>query len=526
MRLMFLAVLLVTSLFLSLSVPADAAAPSGSFVAATTSGEAPLTVQFVDSSTGSPSSWAWSFGDGNTSSEKNPVHTYSSAGTFTVTLTVTNDDGSDTVSKTGYITVSKTTGAPAASFVAATTSGESPLTVQFVDASTGTPTSWVWSFGDGGTSTVQNPSHTYSSTGTYTVTLTASNAGGSDTISRSGYIAVTDTVSSPVASFISAETSGSVPFTVQFADSSANSPTSWVWSFGDGGTSAEQNPSHTYTADGSYTVTLTATNAAGSDTVSEPGYITATAIEPVASFTANITSGSVPLVVQFTDTSEYYPTEWSWRFGDGDTSDEQNPVHIYDAAGSYTVRLTAENGAGSDTVSESGYVTVSDTSTPVPSFTADVRTGSAPLTVRFTDTSGNDPSSWLWAFGDGGSSTEQNPAHTYTYAGTFTVSLTAYNDAGSRTSTAREYITTSSRVVTTPVTLVQQNVPPVTPERTTPAMATQPPVSPPAATPASAQAGSGSVNLLIPGIILAAIVVIAAVALLKWGRGRYERRNL
>ncbi|MBP7697472.1 MAG: S8 family serine peptidase [candidate division Zixibacteria bacterium] len=166
--------------------------PVAAFSGTPTSGTAPLTVVFTDASTNNPTSWSWNFGDGGTSTAQNPTHTYASAGTYTVTLTATNAYGSDSETKTGYITVSAPpTYPPVAAFSGTPTSGTAPLTVVFTDASTNTPTSWSWNFGDGGTSTAQNPTHTYTSAGTYTVTLTATNAYGSDSETKTNYITVT-----------------------------------------------------------------------------------------------------------------------------------------------------------------------------------------------------------------------------------------------------------------------------------------------------------------------------------------------
>ncbi len=168
---------------------------------------------------------------------------------------------------------------PVAAFSGTPTSGTYPLAVTFTDASTYTPTSWAWDFGDGGTSTAQNPSHTYTAAGTYTVVLTATNAYGSDSETKAGYITVTaPNTNPPVAAFSGTPTSGNVPLAVTFTDASTNTPTSWAWDFGDGGTSTAQNPSHTYTVAGTYTVTLTATNAYGSDGETKTGYITASAV--------------------------------------------------------------------------------------------------------------------------------------------------------------------------------------------------------------------------------------------------------
>ncbi|MDF1544221.1 MAG: PKD domain-containing protein [bacterium] len=166
---------------------------------------------------------------------------------------------------------------PVADFSGTPTSGFYPLNVNFTDLSTNSPTSWTWDFGDTGNSTSQNPSHTYTAAGTYTVTLTATNAFGSDGETKVGYITVTaPNTDPPVADFSGTPVSGDSPLNVSFTDASTNSPTSWLWDFGDTGSSTAQNPSHIYTSAGVYTVTLTATNAYGSDGVTKVDYITVT----------------------------------------------------------------------------------------------------------------------------------------------------------------------------------------------------------------------------------------------------------
>jgi len=174
---------------------------------------------------------------------------------------------------------------PVADFSGDPRSGDAPLTVNFTDLSTGSPTSWYWDFGDGvGTSTEQNPSYTYDTEGFYTVSLTATNAYGSDTETKVDYIEVTSGTP-PVADFSGSPTSGAAPLTVDFTDLSSGSPISWYWDFGDGvGTSTEQNPSYTYDTEGFYTVSLTATNAYGSDTETKVDYINVTSGEIVKAF--------------------------------------------------------------------------------------------------------------------------------------------------------------------------------------------------------------------------------------------------
>jgi PKD repeat protein len=251
--------------------------PVADFSGTPTSGTPPLDVTFSDLSTNTPTTWAWTFGDGGTSDQQNPSHTYSAEGTYTVELIVTNADGSDTETKVDYITVSTTPPPLAAEFTGNPLSGDAPLAVTFTDQSTGSPTSWDWTFGDGGTSTQQTPTYTYNTPGTYTVALTVSDGTNSDTETKTGYITVTDPgggPNPPVAAFTASPTEAYVPLThmltVTFTDQSTNTPTSWVWDFGDGSnTSTEQNPTHIYTSAGDFTVSFTATNADGSDNASD-----------------------------------------------------------------------------------------------------------------------------------------------------------------------------------------------------------------------------------------------------------------
>ncbi|MAW60608.1 MAG: hypothetical protein CMJ94_07210 [Planctomycetes bacterium] len=163
--------------------------PTAEFSGTPTAGFAPLTVSFSDLSSGSPDSWSWNFGDGGSSSAQNPSHTYTSPGSYTVTLTASNANGSDSETKVDYIVVTAGT-PPTADFNATPLTGTAPLEVDFIDASTGGATSWSWDFGDGGSSSAQNPNHTYTAAGTYTVTMTASNAYGSDTMTKVDYIVV------------------------------------------------------------------------------------------------------------------------------------------------------------------------------------------------------------------------------------------------------------------------------------------------------------------------------------------------
>jgi len=390
--------------------------------------------------------WAWDFGDGGTSMVASPSYTYQNPGTYTVKLTASSaTGGSSTKINEGYITVSPSGSGPKAAFTVDKRTGPKPLTVQFTDQSTGGPTMWAWDFGDGGTSMVASPSYTYKEAGVYTVSLTASNTAGSDTKTEKDYISVTGDIPPPVAMFEATPLSGSAPLTVQFTDLSIGPPTSYAWDFGDGGNSTEANPSHVYTAGGTYTVKLTVKNSGGSHTMTRENYITVAGTGIVADFSASPTSGTAPLTVQFTDLSTGNPTMWAWDFGDGGTSMVASPSYTYQNPGTYTVKLTASSQTGgSSTKVREGYITVSPSGGIVADFVGTPTSGNAPLAVQFSDRSQGGPTMWAWNFGDGGTAMVANPVHVYQQAGKYTVSLTASNQASSNTAVKADYITVSS----------------------------------------------------------------------------------
>ena len=262
--------------------------PVAYFSGSPTIGNAPLDVAFTDSSTGSIDSRSWDFGDGGSSSAQNPSHTYTDPGTYTVSINVTGPGGSDTNTRTNYITAELPPPPPVADFSGFLTSGPAPHTVNFTDMSTGIITTWNWSFGDGGTSLDQDPWHQYLTAGDYTVSLTVSGPDGSDTNTKVGYITVSE---APVPDFTGTPTTGGAPLAVAFTGSSTGGEvTAWAWDFGDTGTSTVQNPSHTYTAVGTYTVSLTVTGPGGSNTNTKINYITVTSPTNQAGVT-NIETG-------------------------------------------------------------------------------------------------------------------------------------------------------------------------------------------------------------------------------------------
>ena len=208
-----------------------------------------LTINFNDLSTGNPTAWSWDFGDGSTSTLQNPSHTYSTNGTYSVTLSISSALCSDSISQT--IIVGTITPTCAAAFYYAPDSSNQNL-IDFFDISTGNPTSWAWDFGDGSTSTLQNPTHTYASNGSYTVTLSIASANCGDSISQ---VVIIGTTSACQAAFTSMPDSNNTN-SIIFTDQSTGNINSWNWSFGDGSSSTTQNPNHTYTNAGTYSVTL------------------------------------------------------------------------------------------------------------------------------------------------------------------------------------------------------------------------------------------------------------------------------
>lgn len=352
-------------------------------------------------------SFIWDFGDGSsTVTTVDTSHAYSSAGPYTVSLTTSivgwNTTCVDTVSKTIPGSVPNTSFTNTAVLLDAT----------FTDASTGAET-WAWDFGDGATSTMQNPMHTYATPGTYTVCLTTTNDCGSDSTCNNITVICPD----PVAGF-NFTVNG---LTATFSNTSSNVVTN-NWTFQNAGTDTAANPMKTWNSAGTYQVCLTTTNTCGTDSICKS--VTVSCAAPVTNFT----NTSVLTTANFNNTS-FSVTIAIWDFGDGNTSTAFSPSHTYAAPGTYTVCLIGTNvcGMGSDTTCQQVTVTCTD---PVASFAANF----ANLFATFSDSStGINVNGWLWDFGDGQTSTQQNPTHAYDTSGTYTVCLITSNQCGADT---------------------------------------------------------------------------------------------
>src|SRR5207244_715245 len=328
---------------------------------------------------------------------------------------------------------------PNQSPVAAFTSSCPTLACSFSDQSSdpdGSVTSWQWTFGDGTTgSTAQNPSHTYSAGGSYTVTLTVTdNQGAQNTVTHS--VAPSQPNQPPTAAFTASCPTLTCSFTDQSSDPDGTIAT-WRWDFGDGSAAGTtRNPSHTYSAGGSYTVTLTVTDNQGAqNSVTHSVAPSQPNQPPTAAFTASCPTLTCSFSDQSSDPDGTIAT-WQWTFGDGTTgSTAQNPSHTYSAAGSYTVTLTVKDNqnASSSPVSHTVQVTAPN-QPPSAAFTSSCNG----LACSFSDQS-SDPdgsvTSWQWTFGDGTTgSTAQNPSHTYSAAGSYTVTLTVKDNQNASSS--------------------------------------------------------------------------------------------
>lgn len=309
--------------------------------------------------------------------------------------------------------------------------------IQFLDNSTsnGTILTWSWNFGDGGTSTMQNPTHLYTANGMYTVTLAITdNNGCTSTDQRTLNITC---ISGPVCNAAFQFTLGQCP-TVSFFDGSTASPgmvSSWSWDFGDGGTSSMQNPSHTYTANGTYLVCLNIlTN--DSCTSSFCDSVTITCVQTPtcgAGFQYTFSPNGCP-AVDFTDFSTANPgsvASWAWDFGDGGTSATQNPSHSYTANGTYLVCLDiVSTDSCTSTFCDSVVITCIQPPTCGAAFQWTFTPNGCPA-VQFSDFSTASPGTiigWTWDFGDGGTSTSQNPTHAYTADGAYLACLDILTD--------------------------------------------------------------------------------------------------
>ncbi len=356
----------------------------------------------------------WSFGDGATSTLTSPVHSYATSGSFPVTLTVTSALNGCTASVTQLVNVSIT---PVAAFTPTPSNGCIDLQVAFSNQSTSAGF-YQWSFGDGNTSALAEPFHTYTQAGTYTVTLIAENVNGcSDTISA-------NVVAHPLPTALftlSQAQSCTSPVTVQ-ASNASQGAIGYDWDLGNGQSSQLNQPAITFDGPGTYSVSLTATNQFGcTDTHTVDFTVHPT---PLAAFTAQPQPACAGRPITFINQSQN-AAAFRWRFGDGAQSQADSPLHSYAQPGQYTITLIAIGAGGcTDTLIAANAIMVNPT--PIADFTSDTLV-SVRNAIQFSNLS-QGAISYSWDFGDGEGSDDTHPLHLFPAdGGGYTVCLVAVN---------------------------------------------------------------------------------------------------
>ena len=380
-------------------------------------------VNFQNTSSPVPISAVWDFGNGKNSTKISDTTSYTASGTYQVKLVNKYLTCKDSITRNIVVRPNPTVDFTAPNVIAC----KAPFTVNFQDISPGA-VSWQWNFGDGGNSTLQNPTHQYNTAGQYTVTLTITDSKGcQNSVSKSSFVRIIK----PTVAIGNAPAGGCVPFTFNpiGAVNAIDGIATYFWDFGDGFTSTSPTPSHTYASIGNYTLKLVITTTGGctDSIVISNGVRVGT--PTVADFSASPLSVCAKDSVSFTDLSAAPVDGWSWDFGDGGVSSLQNPKHLYSDTGYFSVTLIAYNNGCGQSVTRNQYVHILP---PIAHFTTLV-TCTNKRQVTFTNDSKTDPAygpiTYLWEFGDPGNNTSSflNTTFTYPTIGNFTAKLTVTN---------------------------------------------------------------------------------------------------
>ncbi len=392
----------------------------------------PVSISF-SSTTSNADRYEWNFGDNSTSNLPNPTHQYTNPGSYTVSLIIFNANGcSDTLVKRNLLNflapvINDVSGIPY--------KGCAPYTANLsANISSPEPVStYLWSFGDGTTSTSAKPSHTYNTSGSFDITLTITTANGCSVTKKFNEAIKIDP--QPTPKFSADPTNACAWKKIEFTNLSSGPITDYIWDFGDGSTSREKNPVHHYIDTGFFTITLTIKNNGCEASVTMPKYIYIN--PPVARYNVDLNCND-PFFRTFTDKS-VGAKEWKWDFGDSTTSTLQNPQHRYQKTGQYAVRLEVKNGTCADTAD----ATVSILDERLSLTTSDsVRCNSTDVTFKVSNITMSNVASYKWDFGDGSTSsvTSSSVTHTYKVSGNYTASLVVTNNLGC-TDTASKNIT-------------------------------------------------------------------------------------
>ena len=381
-------------------------------------------IAFNGGGTGSILSYAWTFGDGGTGTGPTPSHVYTSQGSYTATLTVTDDFG-QTATDTAQVTIYALP--QVTSVTANPTPGYIGDTISFSCTASGGKGSltYAWTFGDGGTGSGQSTTHAYSSANTFTITCTVTDAGGK-TANKQTQVTI---YSVPIVTTVTATpTEGYVGDTISFSCTASGGKGSltYAWTFGDGGTGSGQSTTHVYNSASIFTVRCTVTD--GTKTAYKEIQITIYALPQVISVTATPTEGYVGDTISFSCTASggKGSLTYTWTFGDGQTGSGQSTTHVYNSAGTYTVRCTVTD--GTKTAYKEIQIAIYSlpivntvTATPPEGYVGDT------ISFSYTASGGKGSLTHVYDYGDG--QTGQG-SHIYNSAGTYTVRCTVTDQGG------------------------------------------------------------------------------------------------
>lgn len=432
--------------------------PTAAIGSSGTGGQAPYTVNFDGTGSSDPdgsiASYAWDFGNDRTATTPTGSATYTQPGTYTVSLTVTDNQGATNTATRQIVVTGAPNVPPNAVIRTVSVAGTIPLTVNLSGGNSNDPdgsiAGYAWDLGNGQTGTGAAIQAVYTEAGTYTVTLVVTDDKGATATQTLEIEVSEDSNIAPGADFVADPVSGTAPLEVSF-DGSASADVdgtiaSYAWNFGNGqnGTGATP-PAVTYTLPGTYTATLTVTDNKGATgtatqviTVNRPPNVS-----PTPNVTATPVTGNAPLLVQLSSGGSVDPdgaiVGYSWNFGNGTTSTSPNPSAIYNTAGVYTAQLTVTDNDGATAV-RSQIITVNPANVaPVPVIASNLVTGPAPLSISVNGAGSSDPDgsivSYSWNFGNGQTATGPLASTTYTSQGSYQVRLTVVDNRGASRNT-------------------------------------------------------------------------------------------
>ena len=375
-------------------------------------------IYFTNLSTGGNKlDYSWAFGDKNTSTQLSPAHVFAQ-GKYDVALTVKDENGCSSQA-TKKVSVTKLK----AEFVSEKEQACTGEALKFVNTSNFKGAKWAWDFGDGTASTESNPNKAYAKAGTYSVKFTLMDGECKQTVSREAYITVRPGANTNFTSAVS--NNCNQPVSVKLQNKTPNTALT-LWNFGDGTVSTQSNPEKVYAQAGNYKVSLEVTDSSGC-TIKKESEKVIHALKPLVGFKADTfaCTGSQVKFTNFTPNAASY----LWNFGDGQTSTEKNPFHVYAKNGRYDVKLTAFGDACDSTIIMKEYVHV-DTLKVDFEMTAATQTLVPPFLYSFTNKTNNPTLKYMWDFGDGYTEASVSPVHVYNTPGNFNVRLIAYSKNG------------------------------------------------------------------------------------------------